>query len=498
MSTPSHLITRARGAAVAAGIVLLGAAAAGSFFNTTPTLALSPEDGFSDVAKIALPAYVDIGTVTEVEVQDRGGGGGGRSGGGDGDGGPFDEFFRDFFDQLPDSPRGRQVQSQGSGFIIDPSGIVVTNNHVVDGVDQVAVILNDGTRLTASVLGVDDRSDLAVLKIDADGPLPYLSWGDSDTAEIGDWTIAIGNPFGLGGSLSVGIISARARNINAGPYDDFIQTDASINRGNSGGPLLNLDGQVIGINAAIFSPTGASVGIGFAIPSNLARPIVEELIQYGHPRRGWIGARLQNINAEIAAGLGLDSPRGALIAGVSSDGPAGAAGLKPGDVILSFGGEPIDQMRALLRVVADIEPGTTVIVDIWRDGQPMNLRVTVAELTDAAVAALAGSEGPVPQLDDSLGLSLTSITPEMRERFGLGADTQGVLIIDVEEATDAAQRGIQAGDVILEVGNQQVTSAEDVAQLVAAARDESRSSVRLLLRTRDGGERFVALSIEQG
>jgi serine protease Do len=492
MSALSQLSKRARGVAAAAGLALLGAAAAGAIFNTTPALALFPEDGFSAVAALALPAYVDIGTLTEVEVQGGGGGGGG------GNGGPFDEFFRDFFDKLPDSPGGRQVQSQGSGFIIDPSGIVVTNNHVIDGANEVAVILNDGTRLTATVLGVDDRADLAVLKIDSEDPLPYLSWGDSDTADIGDWTIAIGNPFGLGGTLTVGIISARARNINAGPYDDFIQTDASINRGNSGGPLLNIYGQVIGINTAIFSPNGASVGIGFAIPANLASPIVDELIEYGRARRGWIGARLQNVNDEIAARLGLDSPRGALIAGVSSNGPAGAAGLQAGDVILSFGGESIDKMRTLPRVVADIEPGTTVEVGAWRDGEPISLQVMVGELTEAAVTALANLEGPVLAVDESLGLSLTGITPEVREQFGLTADAQGVLITSVEASTDAAQRGIRPGDMILEVGNQQVTSAEEVAQLVAAARNESRSSVRLLLRTRDGGERFVALSIEQG
>ena len=479
-----HLLPRLTAVALAA-VILPGAVA----LLPAPAFALFPEDGFSDVARMVMPAYVDIVTSQQVEVENAPQLGP--------EGGPFDEFFRDFFGQLPNGQR--RVTAAGSGFILRADGIVVTNNHVIDDADQVAVVLQDGTRLPAVVLGVDDRADLAVLKVDAGYDLPFLRWGDSDAADVGDWALAVGNPFGLGGTLSLGIISARARNINAGPYDDFIQTDAAINRGNSGGPLLSLAGEVIGINTAIFSPTGASVGIGFAIPSNLARPIVDQIIEFGRPRRGWLGVRIQRVTGEIAEGLGIGEPRGALIAGISGDGPAGRAGIQAGDVILKFDGKEIPEMRALTRVVAETQIDKVVDVEIWRDGETRTVQVRVGELTDRAVAALAGpTPDALPNSTDALGMSLAEVTPDLRDQYGLALDADGVLVVGVQAATDAAARRIQPGDVILEVGQDPVRAPADVVRLVQAARDDNRSSVLILLQERDGDLRFVALSLEQG
>ena len=346
----------------------------------------------------------------------------------------------------------RNILAAGAGFIIDPTGIVVTNNHVIDDADEVAVILADGTRLPAEILGTDDRADLAVLKVEAGYDLPFLSWADSDTVEVGDWALAVGNPFGLGGTLTLGIVSARHRNINAGPYDDFIQTDASINRGNSGGPLLNASGNVIGINTAIFSPTGASVGIGFAIPSNLARPIIGQLVEFGRPRRGWLGVRIQRVSEDMAVDLGMVEARGAYIAGVDGDGPAGRAGIVPGDVILRFNGREISEMRTLSRVVAESTIDALVDVEVWRDGQLQVIKVRVGELTEVAVAALAQTPQVGAGGGNALGMSFATMTPELREQFGLTPDDEGVLVTGVQASTDAAARSIKPGDIILEVG----------------------------------------------
>ena len=481
---PTPLGASAR--ALAAG---LGAAAIVTLTFAPGAGAISPEDGFAAIAAKAMPAYVDIAT-TQTVVANRPGP----------EGGPFDEFFRDFFDRFPNQGgQSRQVQAEGSGFLIDPSGIVVTNNHVIDGAEQVRVILQDGTALDAVVLGVDDRADLAVLKVDAGHDLPYLPWGDSDLAYVGDWTVAIGNPFGLGGTMTAGIISARARNINAGPYDDFIQTDASINRGNSGGPLINVDGKVIGINTAIFSPTGASIGLGFAIPSNLARPIINQIIEYGRPRRGWLGVRIQTVTEDLAQGLGLDSARGALIAGVSPDGPAGAAGIEPGDVILRFNGNDITDVRRLPRVVAEAEVDSTVPVELWRDGELKTVDVRVGELTEVVVAALADQPEPgIGQGPEILGMTLTALTPDLREEYGLEGNDQGVLVTGVAAQTAAAQRSIRPGDVILEVAQQEVRTPEEVSELVEQSRQLNRSTVLVLLRKSDGDLRWVALSLGRG
>jgi serine protease Do len=453
--------------------------------------------GFADVAEQILPAYVDIAVRQRVAVraptaqqqqQQQG---------------PFDQFFRDLFDQLPNAqPQERTQNAIGAGFLIDKSGIVVTNNHVVDGADEVRVILHDGTRLLARVLGRDERADLAVLKVEAGRELPALRWGDSDAARIGDWILAVGNPYGFGGSISAGIISARSRDIGATQYGDLIQTDAAINRGNSGGPLLNSSGEVVGVNVAIYSPNGASVGIGFSIPSNMAKPIVQQIIEFGRPRRGWLGVRVQTVTDELAQALGLGRARGALIGGVSEGGPASRGGIVAGDVVLKFAGKEIADMQALPRIVAETAVDATVDVQVMRTvagkGEVRELKVKVGELTDTAVAALATPPAAARNTTEALGMSLTGLTAELRQQYGVAASTRGVLVTGVTAQTDAALRRIQPGDVILEVASTEVQSPEQVLQLVEQSRAQNRGSVLILLRQRNGEMRFVALSLARG
>lgn len=294
---------------------------------------------------------------------------------------PLNNFFDEFFEQQMKAGPQR-VQSLGSGFLIDPSGVVITNNHVIEGADSIEITFTDGKTLPATLVGSDPKTDLAVLRVESDEALPYVGFGDSDKLRVGDWVMAIGNPFGLGGSVTAGIVSALNRDIHAGNYDDFIQTDAAINRGNSGGPLFNLDGEVVGVNSAIISPSGASVGIGFAVPASTAKPVVEQLLKYGETRRGWIGVRIQTVTPDIAESVGLGPVRGALIAGLTEGGPAAAAGLQPGDVVLAFDGHPIATMRDLPRIVAATEIGSTVELQIFREGETLTRRIEIAQLTD--------------------------------------------------------------------------------------------------------------------
>ena len=458
--------TRAAAAAVCAAGALLA----------SPAQALFPEDGFADVARVALPAYVDIATTRRAGAAARNA---------VPDQGPLDEFFRDFFGREPQGRPGRQVTRTGAGFVIDASGVVVTNYHVIADASEIEVIFHDGTSHPARILGVDDRADLAALKIEADRDLPSLSWGDSDAAEIGDWALAIGNPFGMGGTLTLGIISARGRNINAGPYVDFIQTDAAINRGNSGGPLLNVGGEVIGINTAIFSPNGASIGLGFAIPSNAARPIVEQLVEFGRPRRGWLGVRIQGVSEDLAERLGMARAEGALIAGVAPEGPAGHAGVRAGDVVLALDGRDIPDARALPRVVAAAEIDAVVDVEVWRDGRRRTLRVRIGELTDAAVARLtAAVEQARGNGLDAVGLQVAGVTPELRRRFDLPSDAEGVVVTEVDESGPAAARGIEPGDLVVAVGGVRVRTPADVETLLQAA-VERRPSVEVVLQRGD-------------
>ncbi|MET0687594.1 MAG: Do family serine endopeptidase, partial [Methyloceanibacter sp.] len=417
-------------------------------------------------------------------------------------GSPFEEFFDDFFDDEDKDGLPRKVSSLGSGFVIDPSGLVVTNNHVIEGADEIILNFTDGTKLKVTkILGHDPKTDLALLKVEPKKPLKAVSFGDSSTMRVGDWVMAIGNPFGLGGSVTVGIISATKRDINAGPYDDFLQTDAAINRGNSGGPLFNMDGQVIGVNTAIISPTGGSIGIGFAVPSNSAVQVIEQLKQYGEMRRGWLGVQVQNVTEEIAGSLGLKEPTGALVAKVSPDSPAAAAGIQPSDVIVKFDGQAIDNMRSLPRAVAVTPIGKSVTVDLLRKGAPMGVTVTVARLperedADDAMQSEPNLEEeplPEPQREDLLGLSIAPLTDDLRERYGIGQGVEGVVITEVKPDSPAAQKNVKPGDVIVEVTQEKVKQPQDVKARLLAVRKAGRRSVLLLLSDAKGELRFVAV-----
>ncbi|MEE8270419.1 MAG: DegQ family serine endoprotease [Alphaproteobacteria bacterium] len=458
-------------------------------------------DSFADLAEQLLPAVVNISTTQT--VGDRGGAGP--------DipqfppGSPFEDFFKDFFDRRNEGREGqpRRSTSLGSGFIVDSSGYIVTNNHVIEGADEITIFLHDDTNLRAELIGTDERTDIAVLKVEPTSPLPAVSFGNSERMRVGDWVMAIGNPFGLGGTVTAGIISARQRDINAGPYDDFIQTDASINRGNSGGPMFNLDGEVIGINTAIFSPSGGSVGIGFAIPSALARNVVEQIIEFGRTRRGWLGVRIQTVTDEIAESLGLDDAQGALVASVTEKGPAADAGIEAGDVILRFDNGPVTEMRRLPRLVAETSVNKEVDVVVWRRGALVTLQVTLGELEVAeeagllAAAASPTDVAPEKQELENLGLTLSGLTDELTREYGLDANAEGVVITKVVPGSVAEEKGLSAGEVILEVGQESVVNPDDVVRMVQEARDAGRRSV-LLLIDRDGDLRFVALSIFEG
>jgi serine protease Do len=425
------------------------------------------------------------------------------------DGSPFQEFFDDFFNHNNNNNGGsgdstpRRVQSLGSGFVIDPSGIIVTNNHVIEGADEITANFTDGTKRTATLIGYDDKTDLALLKVKADKPLPFVKFGDSTTLRVGDWVMAIGNPFGLGGTVTLGIVSARNRDINAGPYDDFIQTDAAINRGNSGGPLFNLDGQVIGINTAIISPTGGSIGIGFAVPSEVAVGVVDQLRQFGETRRGWLGVHIQEVTDEVAGRLAMDAPHGALVAGVDDGGPAAAAGVENGDVILEFDGKPVSAMHDLPRMVADEPVGKDVPVVVLRDGQKQTLSVTLGRLEAAEKLAaaeptdqLAQPEAPV--VVGPLGLSLADLSPAMRDKFGIKSQvTAGVVVADVASGSVAAEKRLQPGDVIVEISQEPVTTPDDVNKRIADLRKAGRRNAQMVLQNEDGNVRVVNLSLDE-
>ncbi len=451
-------------------------------------------DSFADLAETLLPAVVNISTTQTSDVQS------GIEIPRVPPGSPFEEFFDRFFERNQPQRR-RRATSLGSGFIIDGDGHIVTNNHVIQDADEITVLLSDETRLDAEVIGRDPKTDIAILKVNpGDKKLPTVTFGDSDQVRVGDWAIAIGNPFGFGGTVTAGIISARSRNINAGPYDDFLQTDASINRGNSGGPMFNLDGEVIGIATAIFSPSGGSVGIGFAIPSSVAQPVIEQLIIHGKVRRGWLGVRIQTVTEELAESLGLETARGALVAEVIGDGPAEEAGILRRDVILDFDGKPIDEMRELPRLVAETDVGLAVPVTIWRDREEVELNVTLGSLEEgeAQMATLGGgsSSDDSARSIESLGLTVAKINEQRRQEFELDDDSKGVVIIDVEPDGAAAAKNVRAGDVIVEVDQGEVTAPDQIAERVQAAIEADRKSVLLLIEGA-GGLRFVAVRIDR-
>ncbi|GGB36957.1 serine protease [Roseibium aquae] len=421
------------------------------------------------------------------------------------EGSPFQEFFEEFFNrQNPDNnDQPRRVQSLGSGFVIDgEEGIIITNNHVIEGADEVTVNFNDGTKLVAEIIGTDEKTDIAVLKVEPASPLQEVNFGDSAGIRVGDWVMAIGNPFGLGGTVTVGIVSSLNRDINSGPYDNFIQTDASINRGNSGGPLFDMSGNVIGINTAIISPSGGSIGIGFAIPAETAIRVIAQLREFGETRRGWLGVRIQEVTDEIAESLGMDEAIGALVAGVADDGPAAAAKIEPGDVIVEFDGREVPAMRELPRMVAETAIGKEVEVVVLRKGERVVLGVTLGRLEEASVEDGGNAESlddaPEPaQASEILGMMLVELDDALREEFGIDESVSGVLVKEVLPGTSAEEKRIQAGDVIKEVAQEPVTTPEDVMSEVQKLEEAGRASALLLLSNQAGELRFVPVRIEE-
>jgi serine protease Do len=479
-------------------IFALAAAALAWPASVTSAAAKGP-DGISEVAETVIDAVVNISTSQTVEAK-----------AGPTPQLPPDSPFSDFFDDFFKNRRGqgdtpnrdrtpRRVNSLGSGFIIDPSGIVVTNNHVISDADEVNVILNDGTKLKAEIIGRDTKVDLAVLKVKPEKPLKAVSFGDSDKLRLGEWVIAIGNPFSLGGTVTAGIISARNRDINSGPYDNYIQTDASINRGNSGGPLFNLEGQVIGVNTAIISPSGGSIGIGFAVPSKTVVAVIDQLREFGETRRGWLGVRIQPINDEIAETLSLKSSRGALVAGLDERGPAKPAGIEPGDVIVKFDGKDIKEVRDLTRQVADTPVGKDVEVVIIRKGKEEKKTVKLGRLEDGEKQAAAKPDTPAaekPVVKRSLGLDLATINDDLRKRYKIKDSVKGVVITAVDPNSPAADKQLTPGTVIVELQQQPVASAEDVQQRIEQLKKEGKRTAALLVATPEGDTQFIALSLQ--
>jgi len=455
--------------------------------------AKSAPDSFADLAEKLLPAVVNISTSQTVE------GRGGVQIPQLPPGSPFQDFFKDFFEKNRPQERKRSVTSLGSGFIIRNGEYVVTNNHVIQDADEITVILQDNTRLKAELVGRDQKTDLAVLKIKPKEHLPAVKFGNSDKSRVGDWVIAIGNPFGLGGSVTAGIISARGRNIgNGANYTDFIQTDASINRGNSGGPMFNLGGEVVGVNTAIYSPTGGSVGIGFSIPSNTVKTVVNQLIKHGEVKRGWLGVRIQKVTDEIAESLGLKESSGALVADVVAGGPAEKSKIKTGDVVLRFDGKKVKTMRHLPRIVAETDIDKPVKVILWRNKKEISVDVQVGELDEEKIKLASKSGGSGSKKNnvvvDNLGIVLSLATPELKKRFKLDEKTKGVVVTNVERDSAAAEKGLRPGDVIVEVTQEEVSHPAQVLDKVKAAVAAGRKSVLLLLEGQ-GGLRFVVVKI---
>jgi len=435
------------------------------------------------------------------------------------EGSPFQDFFDEFFKGGKGGEGGerqRKVESLGSGFVIDPSGFIVTNNHVIEGADDIEINFANGSKLKAKLIGTDTKTDLALLKVEPKKPLTAVPFGDSRQMRIGDWVMAIGNPFGLGGTVTVGIISARGRNINAGPYDNFIQTDAAINKGNSGGPLFNMKGEVIGINTAIISPTGGSIGIGFSVPTELAQNVISQLREFGETHRGWLGVRIQPVTDDIAESLKMDVPRGALVAGIIKGGPVEKGEIKTGDVILKFDGRDVLEMRDLPRAVAESPVGKAVDVVIMRDGKEQTVKVTLGRLEDGENVASASptdeivpdadaeegtdqAEPPAdttPATDKVLGMTLTTLDDASRTTYGISADVEGVVISDVDPQSAAAERRVASGDVIVEIGQEAMKTPEDVSARIEELRSAGRRNALLMIANKTGELRFVTVRME--
>jgi serine protease Do len=491
------LFTRMTASVGRTGLAILLAAAIAWPALPGPAAARGP-DSIADVAEAVIDAVVNISTKQTVDMSSNvmpqlppGS--------------PFEEFFEEFFKNRrgQNAPGGgqipRRVNSLGSGFIIDASGLVVTNNHVIADADEVNVILNDGSTLKADVIGRDTKTDLALLKVKPTKPLKAVKFGDSDKLRLGEWVIAIGNPFSLGGTVTAGIVSARNRDINSGPYDNYIQTDAAINRGNSGGPLFNLNGEVIGVNTAIISPSGGSIGIGFAVPSKTVVPVIDQLREFKEVRRGWLGVRIQQVSDEIADSLSIKPARGALIAGVDDKGPAKPAGIEPGDVVVKFDGKDIKEMRDLPKIVAETPVGKDVEVTIIRKGKEETKTVKLGRLEDEKQAALTskkdnGEEKTV--VKKALGLDLANLTDELRKKHKITDKVKGVLITGVDANSAAAEKHLSPGMVIAEVQQQPVASAAELQQRIEKLKKDGKKAVVLLVVTPSGDPSFVALSLQ--
>ena len=457
--------------------------------------ALGAPDSLADLADKVSPAVVNITTTTVVEAP---------TGPGPGpmvpEGSPFEDFFRDFNDQFgnPDGQGGgnapQRAQALGSGFVVSGDGYIVTNNHVIEGADEIQIEFFSGETLDAKLVGTDPKTDIALLKVDSKDALPFVNLGDSDKMRVGDWVMAMGNPLGQGFSVSAGIISARNRELQ-GAYDDFIQTDAAINRGNSGGPLFNMDGDVIGVNTAILSPNGGSIGIGFSMASNVVAKVVDQLREFGETRRGWLGVKIQDVTPDVAESLGLTDVAGALVSDVP-EGPARDAGVKAGDIITAFDGVEVKDSRELVRRVADAEVGRAVPITVMREGQSVDLSITLGRREQAEGEPVPVKATPTEAIEkDMLGMKLALLTDDARKQMNLPAGTEGLMITDIDQSSEAFEKGLRPGDLITEAGQQRVASIADFEKRVDEAKEAGRKSLLLLIR-REGDPRFVALAVD--
>jgi serine protease Do len=488
-----------RRAAVTAGTAL--ALALVQPIVVAPAEARDAPTSFADLVEVLMPTVVNITTTQNVPQQ------GPRLR----DlpqlppGSPFEELFKEFFDRKGGEEQKRRGTSLGSGFIVDPEGYIITNNHVIQGAEDITVILRDDTQLKAKLIGSDSRVDIAVLKVEPPNkkPLPAVKFGDSDKSRVGDWVIAIGNPFGLGHSVTAGIISARGRALSDS-LDDYLQTDAAINKGNSGGPLFNADGEVIGVNTAIYSPTGTNAGLAFSIPSNLVKQAADQLREFGRIRRGWVGVSYQSVTDDIADSFGLDKAHGVLVANVVADGPAAKAGIKRNDIILSFAGQDVPDLRRFPRIVANARVGSTVDVTVWRGGKEQTFKLRIGEQEEPEKQNASAQGGPSkkqPEPDqqvtstiEQLGLTLQKVSDQLREKYGLSDNVKGVVVTKVAPNSPAAEKQLQAGDVILEVDQKPVTTPQEVTDIVGKLQAQKKRSV-LLFVERQGDPRFAALRL---
>jgi serine protease Do len=475
------------GSALGAGGTVLALSGPSLAANPAPITVtpFNPQSGFAPLVARVKPAVVQIATVSRPEA---------------GDGqqmqqlpdlqGPFADMLRRYFGQDSRDFAAPEKRALGSGFIIDPAGYIVTNNHVVDGAREVSVTLTDGDKYKAKVIGRDSKTDLALVKIEAGRPLPYVAFGDSDNAHEGDWVVAVGNPYGLNGTVTAGIISAHGRNLNDGPYDDFLQIDAPINPGNSGGPLFNQSGQVVGIDTAIYSPSGGSVGIGFAIPSNVAKNIVAQLRVHGSVTRGWLGVAMQPLNASLAKAVGLPNNHGVLIDSVTNGSPAAKADLRQGDVIVAFDGKAIKDTRDLAMAVAETPAGRTVSVRLWRENHFQSVDVTIRTQEETRVASATSRDAGA-----KVGMALEPLTPDLRDRLDLPANAKGVVVGEVTPGGPADESGIQSGDVIVRVANNEVRTPAQVAEAIRAAQQQNKQALSLLVM-RDGETAYLGLQLQ--